>query len=789
MIKNYFKTGLRNLLKNKLSSLINICGLALGVGCCLVVFEMIDWTMNMDSFHNKLDKLFVIEKVSEEKGEKQFWGNTPAPLGPEIKESFSQVRNTARLTSSAVIFKQGDNVFRETVSFVDDSFYTMFNFPIKWGNAKYTPQENGIILTQELSEKLFGKTNAIGKQVKILFEINGEKRLEELTVNAVFDKRPIETSFYFSALLPFKKLISLGLNTSGDWSQSADITFVEAKNEKALLQINKEKKYLDLYNTANPDNKISAFHFQPLKSMNFHAYKVKNVSFNSSKPIGMMMLLVIGLSILLLVYFNYINIAIASASSRLKEIGVRKVIGSSRMQIIFQFILEHLIVCITAVAAGLVLAKFVFMPWFSEIANLELGQKLFTNYRTWLALLVLILLSALSGAAYPSIYISAFKPVSIVRGSLVIASNNRFRKALLGFQFFLTLLAISMAVAFNGEIKKIKEKPWGYKPEHNLVVTLNRLTGYEVIKAELENKKDIISVTGAVQSVGNFSKQILIGVSGNKSTVQSLNVLPGFLRQMGMKILKGRDLSDDYKSDVTSSVIVNQAFIKQMNWNSAIGKTIDYQNRKYTVIGEVSDFRYENFGAPVAPLVITGCKPEEVNYAYVKTDEIGIKNAIITIGKTWKKINPNLPFDFYYQDLVFNGYFNDFNNVSRVLSSSSFIMILISMSGVFGLALLILQKKMKDISVRKVLGAGISDISFQINKEFLYAILFAGLVGIPVSYWITEILFQQISPQSGVSFWPLILSFAVLIIITTISVSWHIIKAHTTNPAIYLKEE
>ncbi len=789
MLKNYFKTGVRNLLKNKLSSFINIGGLALGVGCCLVVFEFFYWSTHLDNFHSKLDKLFVIEKIAEENGERQFYGNSPAALGPEIKATYPAIENMTRVSSAGVIFKQGDNVFRERVCFVDNSFFNMFDFPVKWGNTKVAADETGITLSHRLSEKLFGKENSVGKSVSILFESNGRKTEEKFTVNAVFDKFPIETSFYFSALLPYQKMISLGLSKTGDWSQNADITFLEAGDDKVITQLSENKKFVTVYNKANPENKISSFYFQPLKSMQAHAYKVKNVSFNSSKPGGMIILWVIGISILLLVYFNYMNIAIASASGRLKEIGVRKVIGSSRKQIIYQFIAEHLIICLVAVGAGLLLAKFVFIPWFSQIANMELGQNLFTNYRTWIALVGLILLSALSGAAYPAIYISAFNPVSIVRGNLVIGNNNKFRKVLLGFQFFLTLLAISTAIAFNGEREKTKAKPWGYNPENNLVVNLNNLSGYQVLKDELQNKKDIKSVTGAVQSLGNFSKQVSIEVEGKKTDVQSLNVLPGFIRQMGMKILKGRDLSNDFTSDVTSSVIVNQAFLKQMNWTSGIGKTLEYEDRKYTVVGEVTDFHYENFSSPIGPLLVTGCKPEEVNYAYVKSGDGSIAKAIPVIEKTWRSINPNLPFDYYYQDLVFNGYFTEFNNVSRVLSSSSFIMMFISMSGVFGLALLILRKKMKDVSIRKVLGAGLSDISFQINKEFIYAVLFAGLVGIPVSYWITKTLFQQISPQSNVSFWPLILSFAVLIIITAISVSWHIAKAYTTNPSTYLKDE
>ncbi|HEY0056781.1 MAG TPA: FtsX-like permease family protein [Pedobacter sp.] len=777
-----------------MSSLINIGGLALAVGCCLVVFEMIDWATNMDSFHSKLDKLFVIEKISdviekisEENNEKQLWGNTPAPLSNEIKGDFPQVKNTARLTSTGVIFKQGDNVFRASVSFVDNTFYDMFDFPVKWGNFKTLPNETGIVLTQELSEILFGKVNSIGKQVRIIFESKGEKRIEEFTVHAVLNKRPFETSFYFAALLPYQKMISLGFEKNGDWSQSADVTFVEADDEKALHRIRKEKKYLDLYNAANRDNIISGFHFQPLKSMNFHASKVKNTVFNQMSPGAIILLMALGVAILLLVYFNYMNIAIASASSRLKEIGIRKVIGSSRKQIIWQFILEHLIICLIAVIVGLFLAKLVFLPWFSEIANLQLGQKLFTNYKTWIALAGLILLSALSGAAYPSVYISAFKPINIVRGSLAIGNNNKFRKALLGFQFFLTLLAISTAVALNGEMQKTKVKPWGYNPENNLVVVLNGLSGYEVLKDELENKKHIKSVTGSAQSLGNFTKQVSIDVEGKKSTVQSLNVLPGFIRQMGIKVLKGRDFHDNFKSDVTSSVVVNQAFLKQMNWTSGVGKTIEHENLKYLIIGEVKDFHYEDFNSEVGPLLITGCKPEGVKYVYVAT--VAGSHALPMVEKTWKKINPNLPFDYYYQDAVFNGYFTNFDSVSRVLSSTSGIMIFISMSGVFGLALLILRNKMKNISIRKVLGAGIADVSFQINKEFIYASLFAGLAGLPVSYLITQALFKQISSQSSVSVWPLILSFAILLIIISVSVVWHIIKAYTSNPSTYLKDE
>ena len=560
MIKNYFKLGLRNLAKNRLSSSINILGLALAVGCCLVVFEFFDWSMHMDNFHRKVNNVFVIERLSEKNGNRQLWGNSPAPMGPMLKSDFPQIKSVTRVTDKGVIIKQGDNVFRESVSFVDDNFYSMFDFPVKWGNKQHFTDQDGIVLTSYLSEKLFGKQNPVGKNVNITFNNNGQAQQVNFTVKGVMDTQPVESSWYFSSLVPFSKMAALGMDKPGDWRHSVDITFLEAPNEAAFLPvINQSKKYLQLYNTANPDDKIVDYHIQPLNTMNFHAWQVNNERFATTHIAGFIMLIAIAIATLLLVYFNYMNIAIASASTRLKEIGVRKVMGSSRKQIIVQFILENLILCTIAVAIGLLLAKFSFIPWFHQIANVDLGQTLFTNYRTWVTLFILIVVSAISGAAYPAFYISAFKPVNIMKGNSKMGSNNRFRKALLGFQFFLTFLAISSAIAFIQETKQIKSRPWGYNPTDNVVVTLDKSASFESFKDELKNNTVVKSVTGSVEALGNYSKQLVIKTDGKEQTVQSISALPGFASQLGISIAKGRDLNEQFKTDQTDAVLVNQA--------------------------------------------------------------------------------------------------------------------------------------------------------------------------------------------------------------------------------------
>jgi ABC-type antimicrobial peptide transport system permease subunit len=790
MIKNYFKLGLRNLAKNRLSSTINILGLALAVGCCLVVFAFFDWSMHLDNFHPKLNNLFVIERVSEKDGNQQLWGNSPSPMGPMLKADFPQIKNTTRVNYTGVVIKQGDNVFRESVSFVDDAFYQMFNFPVKWGDKQHFIDQDGIVLTEYLSKKLFGKENPIGKNISVRFNKNGRETIVNFIVKGVFDKQPIESSWYFSALIPRSRMASLEMDKTSDWSQSADITFIEADHEASLIPVNTQsKKYLQLYNASNKDDKISAFHFQPLKTMNFHAYKVINQRFSQTNIAGYIMLLLIGIATLLLVYFNYMNIAMASASARLKEIGVRKVMGSSRKQIIVQFILENVILCTIAIGVGLILARYIFIPWFSQIANVDLFKNLFTNYRTWVVLLALIAVSALSGAAYPSFYISAFKPINIMKGNSRLGSNNRFRKALLGFQFFLTFLAISTTLAFIRETKQIKIRPWGYDPSNNVVVSLDKSANFWAFKDELKRHSDVKAVSGSVQSLGNFSKQLVIKTDGAEQTVQGLNVLPGFATQLGIKITKGRDMSDEYSTDQTSSVLVNQAFLKQMHWTTGVGKTIEYEKHRYVIVGEVNNFHFENFQSPIGPMLLMGCKPEDINFVYVKTTSGLFTNAHSEVEKVWKKVNPNLPFEYYYQEGVFDQYFNGFNQVSQVMGAASVIMIVISISGIFGLALLILGRKMKEISVRKVLGAGMGNIIYLINKEFLFAIGFAILFGLPISWWLTRMIFNQVTPESVVSFYPLILSFIGLIAMTAISVSWHIFKAHTANPTQYLKDE
>ncbi|MEZ4900888.1 MAG: FtsX-like permease family protein [Spirosomataceae bacterium] len=585
-------------------------------------------------------------------------------------------------------------------------------------------------------------------------------------------------------------MASLGKNITDDWSENVEITFIETESENSLLpNTTQSRKYIDLYNAANKDSKIVAYHFQPLASMNLHSYQLNYTRFTNTHIIGLIMLISIAVAILLLVCFNFMNIAVASASNRLKEIGVRKVIGSNRKQIILQFISENLILCIIGVGLGLLLSKVLFLPWFSQIAGLDLTEKLFTNTHVWLVLVLLVFLTVLGGAAYPSFYISSLKPISIVKGKMALGSKNRFRKVLLGFQFFLTFLGISMALAFVQENKTSRARPWGYEPENNIVLKLDSHNSYDLLRTELQDNNKVQSVTGSVQPLGRWEKQLAIKTEGKEQTIKSIKALPSFASQMGIKIVDGRDLNEAYQTDKTSAVLVNQAFLKYLNWPTGVGKTIEYEDKKYLIVGIMEDFHFESFEHLIEPLLIMGCKPEEVKYAYIKIENNLLTKAHTLTERVWKKIFPDVPYDYYYQTSVFDNHFRGFSQVIDILSAASFIMIIVSITGIFGLALLILAKKMKEISVRKVLGAGIGSIGYQIIKEFLFAIGVAFLIGVPISYLLTKAIFVQVTPESQVVFSPLILTFIGLVLMTILSVLWHLYKAFVANPTEYLKNE
>ena len=789
MFRNYFKIGYRNILKNKLSTLINAIGMALAIGCCLVVFQFVYWWSNLDDFHSKREEIYVVQREMNTNGETTIWNAMPQPLGEALANDFSQIEAMARVKYSRGTMQNGDKVFSEWVSFVDDSYHDMFDFDIKWGNKTTFSDPEGIVLRKAIAEKYFGSKNPIGETLSIRFNIKGKEIVEQFIVKGVLETAPINASFSNNILIPFHRQKALREKVEG-WTYLSNITFVQAKTPAAIAEVKAaEQKYLDLIKDANENWSLSGLHFQPLITVAQNGYKVQDNPFFTSHIIAVFMLIFIAGALLLLVCFNYINITIASAATRLKEISVRKVMGGTRRQIILQFLTENLLICLLSLGIGILLAYYFFLPWFNSLGDTEFTISYLEQPYIWLFTLALIVITAIGGAGYPALYISKFEPVAILKKEFKIGQKGGFRKILISMQLILTIITIFSTFAFYLTSKSLQEKDWGYN-QHNLaVIRLQKGEDFEKFKNDIQSHPNILEITGSKEQIGKNIGPLKVQVAGKEHDVQQITVANNFLQTLGIPILEGRTFDKRLTTEGTQFVLVNETFRQTMNWEQAEGQNIKIGDQNYYVIGAVKDFHQEDFFVDIKPLVFQTNTTQDYRYVSIRTLPGKAETVVKSLESNWKKIYPNAPYQFYFQDGVFDNYFYGFMQVNSILGAAAFMTILIAIIGLFGLAMLLLARKMKELSIRKILGASIFDLSQLIHKEFFAPLLVAIIIGLPISFFLIQALINQIAPSVKVGWLPFLLTILSIVSMLGISLAKHIHTAAVSNPSTFLKDE
>ena len=789
MFRSYFKIGFRNILKNKGTTFINAFGMALAIGCCLVAYQFVDTIFGMDDFHEKLEEIYIVHKALDENGEQVIWSDVPMPLGPTIKNDFAQISDVVRVNYNRGVMEYEDHVFSESIAFVDSSFFDLFDFPIKWGNEANFMHPEGIVLGARKAEKYFGSNNPIGKTLVVRFNQNGKEIITHFIVQGVLEKTPDRPSFSPSAIVPFhrQKII---LSKLEDWSTSTDITFVQAKNPSVIDHIRtNEKTYLETMNAANENWKAVGLQFRPFKNLVLNNSEVRNPLFGFTDKAAVYGLMFIAFALLILVCFNYINIALAAASTRLKEISVRKVMGSTRQQIIWQFITENVIICLMAMILGVVLAYHLFLPWFNTILDGLTLQFAFTP-QLCLFLLGLTLITALGGAGYPALYISKFQPNDILKQAFKLGNKNNFRKILVGIQLTLTIITIFSTFVFLIDAQKQQQKDWGYNQKDLAVIQLKDGRDFDKFKTDIQSNANVLSVAGSQEQLGNFFQPLVVTVNGEEYDVQNIHVDENYLPTFDIQLLEGRNFSQQFEADIEQSVIVNEAFRKRMNWETATGKNFKIGTKNYTIIGETANFHTEDFYHSVKPMVLQLAEQEALRYVTVRTQPKTTETTAKALKNNWKKIYPHTPYNYAFQDGVFFIYFNKYTQTTSILSAVAFIAILISIIGFFGLAMLLLNKKMKELSIRKVLGAGSFHISHLINKEFFLPLLVALFIGLTIGFRLNMNLLQTIfSPDASIGILPFLLTIGCICLMLVVSLAKHIHTAIVSSPSTFLKDE
>lgn len=656
MLSNYFKIAFRNLYRTKLYSILNIVGLGTAIALGIVGYVNYEFSQSFDSFHKNKENIYSINYKRVEDNKFRKFSYTPMPVAPEIKNNIAGIKNVARISVGSGTIKYGDKVFNEGFYFVDKDFFEIFSFPTIHGNYKTFNDNSGIIITNELAEKYFGKENPIGKQV--LLSPDGENQFV-FNISGVTNKLPQNSIINFDVVVPMDKIKELRDFDPDIWTSWSRATFILTENNIQPSKIEQEiQKYIQISNEANPDFQMHSFFLVPLKEMASALNDIDGSPFNNMHPAAVMTPSIIALAVLLLACFNFINTAIAFSSRRLKEIGVRKVMGSLRSQLIKQFLIENIVLCFIALVVGVLLAT-IFVPAYD---NLWPEISLSINFPDDLGLIIflvsLLFFTAVIAGSYPAFYISKFDPVNIFKGKQKFGGTNPLIRVLLVFQFALSMTSLigGLVLYKNGEY--LNNLDLGFNKEQILNIPIKNENNYNLIKSSFENNPDILSIAGSNHLVGRRWAEENIEFDGNKSRVLLFEIGENYFETMDFKLIDGRSFNKDLESDVRNTVIINETLANILGFDSPIGKfikTIGEENKELLIIGVVKDFHYDGVWEKIQPSVITFAPQQNYKFASIKFNLQKITEVSSFVQTKWKELFPNLPYDGFYQsDMLVN---------------------------------------------------------------------------------------------------------------------------------------
>ncbi|MFQ5627671.1 MAG: ABC transporter permease [bacterium] len=789
MLKNYLKTALRNLVKNKMYSIINLIGLGVAVGCCVTAYVNYEFSQSYDDFHTNKESIYRINSYKMLNGRRQNWALAPRPLMEQIQGTVPGIERAARIAWTRAIMRYSDQVFRQGLAYADPDFLRMFSFPLLHGEKEVLEDQSAIVLTDETAEKYFGKENPIGKQVIITFE--GQSP-QTFVVQAIVEKPPLNSNIFFQAILPYERVANL-LNIEPDnWERWNGANFILATDRQSLPGIEvKLRDYLQIANESNPDWQIAGFYLDPLKNISDGMRTLRGDPLNGGMPISA----VVGPSItaflvLILACFNFMNTSIAFSARRLKEIGVRKVLGSMRSQLQQQFFGENLLLCFFSLLVGIGLAE-IFVPAYDSLwpyTDMKLSYA--EDYGIFIFLACLLLFTGLLAGAYPAIYISKYNPTTIFRGKQRFGSANLFTRILLTFQFALCMLAIIMGVTMMQNAKFQTEYDHGFAIDRKVAVTLHEGKNYEIYKQAITGYPAIQNVGGSVHVIGQGTSIADVEIGDKKNSVRMLFIGENFFETMELALESGKIFDANITDDLESSVIVNETFLHEFDISEIEGLYLKIADKEYRVAGVVKDFLHSGLWRKVEPCILRLSK--EDNYNYLTASFAGIPPGEITayLAEKWKGIFPDLPFSSFFQDEILTEARQVNDSIKTTAIYISMISILIAAMGLFALVSLNIARRTKEIGIRKILGATTLHIGGLISRQFVMLISIAAVLSIGMGYMAMNSLLSAIwAYHVGMTAMPYVFAAVLVFTLAYLTVGSQVYKVAQTNPANALRYE
>ncbi|SMD32807.1 MacB-like core domain-containing protein [Reichenbachiella faecimaris] len=753
MFKNYLKVTLRNLLKNKTFVSINIIGLGLALACCIVAYINSKFNWSFDECHAQIDYIYKVHSVRDDKGDIREYGRVPFPIADAVKNDIVGVDRVFRYESHVFTARdvQLDKVFNTSVTYVDPGFLESFTFDLISGDLDAYHQLENAIVTQEYASKFYGDEDPIGK-VLTVFDDTGMSF--NFTIAGVVEKAPQNSSVHFELLLNFENRYRMyDDNVKGNWEAMAQNTFVYLNNPDQAAAIESQlDKYISIQNEARPDFIITKFVLSP---MNNHAQISQEIRWdnlrNAAPAAATLTPQLMALLILLVACFNFTNTAIATSNRRLKEIGVRKVLGGNRRQLILQFLAENLTICFLAIVMSLVIAQFLVPAYSAMWEGMDLEMSFSEDYVLYIFLVGLLIFTTLLAGFYPSLYVSKYDPVSILRGTLSIGGSGRLTKVLLACQYTFTVIAMFASVAFIQNARYQDSLDMGYDRAQVLGVSVLNDNEYQKTITSMLANPDIEAVASAKNHIGRGNYGTTLLNDDAEVDANMLDVGIGYLEVMGLEIVAGRSFSKELEaSDSEGSLIINEKAVEAFGWTDAIGKRVAVNDTTtLTVVGVIKNFYMYGFWAPIEPVGITlkslRFEDDGTNsFVVARTNVDKIRNVYDDLESDWNS---------RIQTKIFNGFFQDDflrqakevnDNIMMIFAFLGIVAFVLSCLGLFTLVSINLMKRVKEIGVRKVLGSSIGHIVYLINKDYFLLLLISSSLGVTFGYYLIDGLIAQI---------------------------------------------
>ncbi|MEO9805756.1 MAG: FtsX-like permease family protein [Reichenbachiella sp.] len=793
LLKNYLVTGLRNLQKNKSYVIINTFGLGIALACCVSAYLFVAYNIEFDDFHadSKVNKIYSIHShlLKTERGTYECI-SAPINLAPNAAADLSGIKRFTRFNNEQGYVRYGDHTFNESISFADSSFFDMFDFPLIQGSHESFKNMHSVFISQKMAEKYFRDENPIGKVLLMNFPNQTEI---QAVVGGVLKKVPTNSTFVFDMLLReehFMEIHALGADDWKDWQDPS--TYFELTSHDQASVINEQfDKYIKRRNKERTDRVVLSYKLEHFKA-NFGQDDVRWSQVNLRMSIiPLIVFMTMALMILLIACFNMTNTSIAMTARRMKEVGIRKVIGASKWQVVTQFLLETVLVTVGSLFVGIAMS-YIIVPVFADMWELNYGLEDLSGLNMFLTLLFLIFFTSLLAGIYPALFSSKFRPVVLLKGGVKIKGSNLLTRGLISVQFALSVIVLIAGVIFIQNTNFQEQVNFGYDKDMVFLVNVKSQKQYEVIENRLKNNTKILEVGGTAHSLGRFNYQAPVIVDTAHHEVWHYGIGKNYFDVMGLEIAEGRDLNLESTTDLEGSVVVNKAFLKKIQMSDPLMKVISVHEVKRRIVGVVEDHIDNLFVSnEPEPSVFYPATPQQYHYLLVRANSDNLLSLKNDIEEIWKSEFPDIPFQLHFQeDLLFNEIRNVNANLKTIFLFLTFLGGMLSASGIFSLATLNTEKRSKEIGIRKALGASIQNIMTLMNKEFVIVLTIAGFLGALGGYFLIGILLDEIYayhiPVSAIS---VVLCALLIFIIGLSTTSITILKGAKANPVDTLRTE